>query len=290
MGGPVTAETARTLAATQRTGEWRYALTDPDGQLLLAGITRRRPTVADTAVRATVRGGIVELHIPAALLTELAAHPETCGQWSAVVADLATWYRASHGNGTRHGAAARRGQDPATRFAGVVLRRHVQIRDRYCVHPGCRCPARHADIDHTVDHARGGATTGTNSGPLCGHDHTLKHDGGWRLHQPLPGHFTWTSPLGRRYHTRPQPIITDLPSPLPAPSSTPTTYLPSRPARTGPSCTGHPPRPTPHPHQRVPSTPTSRRLSECPGRPSTVIRSPLPGDRLPGPDDIRWLV
>ena len=216
--GPVTAETARTLATAQRDAEWRYAITGPDGQLLLAGITRHRPAVAHTAVHDTVRGGIVELHVPAALLTELAAHPETCGRWAAVVADLAAQYRARHSHGsTKDGAPSRHGQDPAARFAGVVLRRHVQIRDRYCVHPGCRCPARHADVDHTLDHARGGATTATNSGPLCGHDHTLKHDGGWRLHQPAPGHFTWISPLGRRYHTQPPPITTDLPDPLPRP-------------------------------------------------------------------------
>ncbi len=36
--GPVTAETARTIVAAQRTGEWRYAITDPEGP-----ITRRRP-------------------------------------------------------------------------------------------------------------------------------------------------------------------------------------------------------------------------------------------------------
>ncbi|HSZ28468.1 MAG TPA: hypothetical protein VK784_01770, partial [Pseudonocardiaceae bacterium] len=43
--GPVTAETARIIVATQRTGEWRYAITDSEGQLILAGITRRRPVI-----------------------------------------------------------------------------------------------------------------------------------------------------------------------------------------------------------------------------------------------------
>ena len=36
--GPVTAETARIIVATQRTGEGRYAITDSEGQLILAGI------------------------------------------------------------------------------------------------------------------------------------------------------------------------------------------------------------------------------------------------------------
>ncbi|MGH3908643.1 MAG: HNH endonuclease signature motif containing protein [Pseudonocardiaceae bacterium] len=243
--GPVSAETARILATAQRDAEWRYAITGPDGQLLLAGITRRRPTVADTAVHDTVRGGIVELHVPAALLTELAAHPETCGQWTAVVADLVAQYRTRHSHGTtKDGAPSRHAQDPAARFAGVVLRRHVQIRDRYCVHPGCRCPARRADIDHTVDHARGGATTGTNSGPLCGHDHNLKHGGGWRLHQPAPGHFTWTSPLGRIYHTRPQVVPTDQVDPLPGPAYP--RYVPAATVdEDGPILSRPPPEPDP---------------------------------------------
>ncbi len=35
--GPVPAEVARTVVAAQRAAEWRFALTDPAGQLLLAG-------------------------------------------------------------------------------------------------------------------------------------------------------------------------------------------------------------------------------------------------------------
>ncbi|MGH3902926.1 MAG: DUF222 domain-containing protein [Pseudonocardiaceae bacterium] len=162
--GPITAETARTLAATQRTGEWRYALTDPDGQLILAGVTRARPTMPEDSKTGTGlptaregRGGIVELHLPAALLTELATHPHTSGAWAAVIADLAAQYATHHIPGARGGTR----QDPAVRFAGAALRRHVQIRDRVCVYPGCRCPARHADLDH----GHGGLTTDTNSGP-----------------------------------------------------------------------------------------------------------------------------
>jgi HNH endonuclease len=76
---------------------------------------------------------------------------------------------------------------------------HVQARDRTCRAPGCRIPARHADLDHTRDWAKGGSSTVDNLGVLCRHDHRLKHDGGWTLHQPHPGHFHWTSPLGHTY-------------------------------------------------------------------------------------------
>ncbi|MGH3829854.1 MAG: DUF222 domain-containing protein [Pseudonocardiaceae bacterium] len=231
--GPVTAETARTIVAAQRTGEWRYAITDPEGQLILAGITRRRPAIPEGEALASGRGGIVELHIPAALLTELATHPHTReadGEWTTVIADLAAQHATARTPdtpgtqdipgtqdtpGTHQDTPGAPGQDPAARFAGAALRRDVQIRDRVCVHPGCRCPAHHADLDHTVDHVHGGVTAEANSGPLCRHDHRLKHVGGWRLRQPEPGHFVWTSPLGRIYHSRRQPVATDLPSPRP---------------------------------------------------------------------------
>ncbi len=213
--GTVTAEVARTVVATQRGAEWRYALTDSAGRLLLAGITRRRPHHSASASTAggssSGRGGIVELQLPVTVLTELAADLDACGEWAVVVADLAAQY-------TRYAESGRRGrdgQDPGARFAGAVLRRHVQVRDRACVYPGCRCSARSADLDHTVDHGYGGLTTEGNSGPLCRHDHRLKHAGRWRLHQPEPGHFTWISPLGRTYHTQPPPITIDLPEPRP---------------------------------------------------------------------------
>ncbi len=38
--GPVTAEVARTLVIAQRGTQWRFAITDPAGQLLLAGVKR----------------------------------------------------------------------------------------------------------------------------------------------------------------------------------------------------------------------------------------------------------
>lgn len=239
--GPITAQIARTMVIAQRAAEWRYAITDPAGQLLLAGVTRRRPLLPAPAPKLPpCRGGIVELQLPAVLLTELAANPQACGEWAAVVADLAAQY-------TQADWPAWSTQDPSARFAGAALRRHVQIRDRSCVFVGCRGLARSADLDHTVDYARGGATTDVNSGPLCRHDHQLKTGGQWRLSQPEPGHFTWISPLGRRYHTQPPPIPHDLPDPLPRPSQ-----LDDDPSLTmrdeaGPILERPPPRPDPPP-------------------------------------------
>src|SRR6201999_4469270 len=107
---------------------------------------------------------IFMLHIPATLLTELSTHPPADKGWAAVIADIAAQFNAFHTPARNTPGPVGR-QDPAARFAGTVLRRHIQIRDRYCVYLGCRCPARHADLDHTADHAYGGLTTDTNTGP-----------------------------------------------------------------------------------------------------------------------------
>ncbi len=107
--------------------------------------------------------------------------------------------------------------DPAARLPNAGLRRHVQMRDRTCVAPGCRRPAHKSDVDHTRDHARGGPTVQANVGPLCLQHHMMKHHDGWTLTQPEPGHFHWRSPLGQQYRTRGEPIAPDLPEPLPGP-------------------------------------------------------------------------
>ncbi len=79
--------------------------------------------------------------------------------------------------------------------------------------PGCGRPAAAADADHTRDHAVGGESVPGNGGPLCAKHHAMKHRGGWRLQQPEPGRFRWTSPLGQTYLTRGEPIWPRLPEP-----------------------------------------------------------------------------
>jgi hypothetical protein len=198
--GPVLAEVARTVVTAQHRGaQWRFAVTDADGFLLLAGVTRRRPVVAG-APAAPCRGGVVELHVPATVLERLAADTRICGPWAAVVADIAAQFD------RRDELRARLDARPHDRFARAALARYVEVRDRTCSHPGCRRPARSSDKDHTREHARGGSTTRHNIGPGCDRHHMYRHEGGWCLSQPEPGHFVWTSPLGRVYRTRGEPI------------------------------------------------------------------------------------
>jgi hypothetical protein len=70
-------------------------------------------------------------------------------------------------------------------------------------------------VDHTEDHGRGGETAEENLAPACRHDHRVKHEAGWRLEQPKPGHLCWTTRLGHIYDVTPKPIIPPLPDPIP---------------------------------------------------------------------------
>jgi hypothetical protein len=186
----------------------------------------------------------VELQIPAAALGELLSNPDALGGWKPVITDLAQQY--ARGQQPLDG-------DPTRRSPGAVLRRHVQIRDRYCIMIGCRSPARDADADHTNDHARGGVTTERNLGHACRHDHRVKHDGGWRLDQPKPGKFRWTSRLGHTYLVHPPPITEALPDPIPRTAQAPPLLAPLDDDLTiwqdGPPerDTGPPPQPLPSP-------------------------------------------
>ncbi|MGH3798694.1 MAG: DUF222 domain-containing protein [Pseudonocardiaceae bacterium] len=204
--GPVHAELARDLAATLGGAQWRFAITDEHGQLTHCGITRARPATAPTR-RAGCRA-IMELQVPAVTLHALNEHSTELGAWTDVVADLVRQLERDTAGEDRYVGDAHR------RAPGTALRRYLEIRDRHCIMIGCRAPARTADKDHTRDHGYGGPTTDDNLGDACRHDHRLKHEGGWRLHQPQAGHFRWISRLGHSYHRRPPPILEPLPDPI----------------------------------------------------------------------------
>jgi hypothetical protein len=205
--GPIPAAAARDLVAVQHNAEWRIAIVDTKGFLLHGDLTRRRP--GRPGARGDCVGGIVEIALPMSMLDQFPALAAKHPEWARVLDGIfCSW---AHRETTRAGLD----QQPHRRFAHAALRRHVQMRDRYCVGVGCRRRANTTDLDHTRDHAHGGQTVTTNSGPCCRRHHTLKHQGGWTLKQPDAGHFTWTSPLGQTYHTRGEPLILDLSQPLP---------------------------------------------------------------------------
>jgi hypothetical protein len=199
---------------------------------------------------------VVELHLTLDALHRYAADP-ALGAWHGLLTEIAAHW--AHRDELR----ARLAAHPHARFARGPLAEHVRIRDRNCCGPGCTRPARRSDLDHTTDHARGGATVEVNLGPACKRHHPDK-DRNWSLTQPQPGRFRWISPLGRSYLTRGEPIRPDLPDPDPAPHPNEETATDAdrrlrrhdprildRPA-TGPPRPPPPPRPEPPPDDPPP--------------------------------------
>jgi hypothetical protein len=64
----------------------------------------------------------------------------------------------------------------ARRFTGGA-RLAVQLADSHCPWPGCEVPTSACEIDHSIDHARGGGTNPDNGGPLCGRHNRHKQKG-----------------------------------------------------------------------------------------------------------------
>lgn len=93
-----------------------------------------------------------------------------------------------------------------------ALRRHVHTRDATCIGPACHHSARGTQLDHTVDFGAlvdgvTGTTSDANLGSGCRRVHNGKTHGGWRLRQPTPGTFDWTSPTGRTYRRQATPLV-----------------------------------------------------------------------------------
>lgn len=92
------------------------------------------------------------------------------------------------------------------------LRRFLRARDERCRFPGCtRRPVR-CEVDHTIDHAKGGRTCEDNLAHFCPRHHTVKHATAWRVRQLGGGVLEWTSLTGRRYRDRPPSVVQFVPS------------------------------------------------------------------------------
>lgn len=78
-------------------------------------------------------------------------------------------------------------------------RRRVQLRDHHCRFPGCPQKASRCDLDHALEHDRGGPTCPCNLVPLCRRHHRAKTFSLWRYDIPRPGHYAWTSPHGHHF-------------------------------------------------------------------------------------------
>ena len=92
------------------------------------------------------------------------------------------------------------------------MKKQLRARDQRCRFPGCRLPARRCQIDHTLDHAKGGPTRLDNLSCLCEGHHVLKHPDNasrwrWSAVQKPGGVLEWTSPTGRVYVDTPTPRV-----------------------------------------------------------------------------------
>ena len=155
----------------------------------------------------TTSRGVVDLRIDLTTLAELNNHPGDLAGYGPVIADIArrvakdetdtewryTITNPNNGQPIHTGTTRRR--------PSAAQRRNVEARNPICVFPGCRMPAISSDLDHRTRWADGGATEEGNLGPLCRHDHCIRHQHGW-TYRPLPnGNHQWTSRLGHTYTT-----------------------------------------------------------------------------------------
>ena len=156
------------------------------------------------------RRGVIDLRVDLATLAELTEHPGEIPGYGPVIADIARGVAATQ-VGSEWRVAVTHPDSGAVLWDGTTKRRpttaqrrYVEARSPTCVFPGCRMPAARSDIDHRVDHSKGGPTLVEHLNPLCRHDHRLK-EAGWKLKPEPNGTTTWTSPLGHTYTTGPDP-------------------------------------------------------------------------------------
>ncbi|UUT34308.1 HNH endonuclease signature motif containing protein [Microbacterium elymi] len=97
----------------------------------------------------------------------------------------------------------------------AAQQRFLDARDEHCRFPGCTQPTWRCDLDHTVDHARGGKTCAGNLAHFCRRHHILKHHSPWRVEQLGRGRLRWTRPTGRVYLDRPTSTVQFVPDPPP---------------------------------------------------------------------------
>jgi len=90
---------------------------------------------------------------------------------------------------------------PSTKLADFV-----RCRDMTCRFPGCRVPATHCDLDHSIPWPCG-PTAASNLKCLCRRHHLLKTfwggESGWRDGQLDDGTIIWTAPDGHQHVTTP---------------------------------------------------------------------------------------
>jgi hypothetical protein len=169
----------------------------------------RAATVGVTVPISTLLGvddNPAHLHGYGPITADVARRIAATGTWRRLLTDPASGALLEYGT-TRYSPPA-------------DLVEHVNARDRTCRFPTCTHPAETCDFDHTTPASQGGPTSADNGGPLHRRHHIDRTHHGWRLEQPEPGVFLWTSPTGHTYRADPEivgPLLDDLQAPDRAP-------------------------------------------------------------------------
>src|SRR5207302_7897860 len=79
------------------------------------------------------------------------------------------------------------------RLANDRLRLALQVRDRFCLFPGCGVPAARTEAHHHEHWALGGETNLANLMLLCGFHHRRHHDGAFEIRKTPAGFVFETS-------------------------------------------------------------------------------------------------
>lgn len=90
------------------------------------------------------------------------------------------------------------GYQPSARLRDLV----VALNPR-CVFPHCTRAADNLDLDHIVEHNRGGPTSSDNLAPLCRRHHRAKTHTAWSYTRLADGEYLWRSPHGYVFVTDP---------------------------------------------------------------------------------------
>lgn len=151
------------------------------------------------------RRPLVDIRVDLETLVGLAEKAGEIPGWGPVIADIARQIVERQPDGewrvtvTDPDTGAVLADGTTKRRPTAAQRRYLEARQTTCSNPRCRMPAHRSDIDHNHPRARGGRTEAKNLAPACRHDHLLLTVGGWKLEQPRPGLYVWTTRHGFRY-------------------------------------------------------------------------------------------
>jgi hypothetical protein len=217
------------------------------GRTLTAHLSVLAP-LASLAGASTEPGEVNGLPITAAQLRELLAQfgalgltAPAGGSCTVAVTDPDGTLRATVGDG-RLARLARRGcpahpagdcgcpvldRPPATEAYQPTAAQRIWVttRDRTCRFPNCGQRVGWADLDHVLEHARGGATCCTNLCCLCRSHHRLKtRYRDWQFRMDADGVLHVTTPSGITRTTRPPGLRPPVPEPPGRAAPPPTEY------------------------------------------------------------------